>query len=86
MARNEIKLRRQLIDDATLERHRDYSQLLKQHQVAKRKKRTRRFFIFTLIIAVVTVLILILVSYLALRWEKEREQKLTPRSSNLKIK
>ena len=72
MARNDIRLRRQLIDEDTLQRHRNYSLLLKQHQQGKRKKRIRTFFIFTIIVAVVTVLLLILFSYLAVKLQKER--------------
>jgi len=75
MARNEIKLRRRLIDDTTLERHRNYSLLLKQHERAKRIKRTKQFFIYTLLIAVVITLLLLLVSYILVRLERNRELK-----------
>src|SRR5260221_2357120 len=75
MARNEIRLRRRLVDDATLERHRNYSFLLKQHERSKRIKRTKRFFIYTLLIAVVITLLLLLVSYLLVRLERNRELK-----------
>ncbi|MBS1681395.1 MAG: hypothetical protein JST48_06765 [Bacteroidetes bacterium] len=73
MERNEIKLRRKLLDEATLQRHRNYSLLLKQHQIGRRKKRVRRFFIFTLLVAVITVLILIWFSYFAVKLERERK-------------
>jgi hypothetical protein len=75
MARNEIKLRKRLIDETTLERHRNYSLLLKQHKQAKRFKRTKQFFLYTLLVAVAVTLLLLLVSYLLVRFEREREQK-----------
>jgi ABC-type spermidine/putrescine transport system permease subunit I len=75
MARNEIKLRKRLIDDTTLERHRNYSLLLKQHKRAKRFKRTKQFFIYSLLVAVVVTLLLLLVSYILVRLERERELK-----------
>ncbi|HEV8515851.1 MAG TPA: hypothetical protein VGQ59_21365, partial [Cyclobacteriaceae bacterium] len=73
MAGNEIKLRKRLIDETTLERHRNYSLLLKQHRRAKRFKRTKLFFIYSLLIAVVITLLLLLVSYFLVRLERERE-------------
>jgi hypothetical protein len=75
MARNEIKLRKNLIDETTLERHRNYSLLLKQHKQAKRFKRSKQFFIYSLLIAVVVTLLLLLVSYILVRLERERELK-----------
>ena len=63
-----------MIDETTLERHRNYSLLLKQHKQAKRFKRTKQFFIYSLLIAVV-VLFLLLVSYILVRLERERELK-----------
>jgi hypothetical protein len=83
MARNEIKLRRRLIDESTLERHRNYSLLLKQHQRAKRFKRTKQFFVYSLLIAVVVVLLLLLVSYILVRLERERELKKGAKTSIL---
>jgi len=64
MAKSEIKLRRRLIDDTTLERHRDYSLLLKKHQRANRIKKTKQFLLYSLLIAVVVTLLLVLVSYI----------------------
>ena len=75
MAKNEIRLRKRLIDQTTLQRHRNYSLLLKQHKRDKRFKTTRQFFIYTLLVAVVVTLILLLVSYFMLRLERERELK-----------
>jgi|SRR5579872_1443575 len=75
MARNEIKLRKRLIDETTLDRHRNYSLLLKQHEREKRIKRTKRFFIYSLLVAAVLVLLLTLVSYILVRLERNRELK-----------
>jgi hypothetical protein len=75
MAKNEIKLRKRLIDETTLERHRNYSLLLKQHERAKRFKRTKQFFIYSLLVAIVVTLLLLVVSYFLVRIERERELK-----------
>ncbi len=75
MAKSEIKLRRRLIDDTTLERHRDYSLLLKKHQRANRIKKTKQFLLYSLLIAVVVTLLLVLVSYILVRMERNRELK-----------
>lgn len=81
MARNEIKLRRQLIDESALQRHRNYSLLLQKHEREQKKKRTRKFFIYSLAVAIVTVLLLILASYFLVKWEKERELKKNGRTN-----
>jgi len=75
MAKSEIKVRKRLIDETTLERHRNYSLLLKQHERARRLKRTKQFFIYSLLIAAALVLLLLLVSYILVRLERERELK-----------
>jgi transposase len=75
MAKNEIKLRRQLVDENALQRHRNYSLLLQKHYREKRKKKSKRIFIYSIVIAVVTVLLLIIASYFLVKWEKERELK-----------
>lgn len=86
MAKNEIKVRQRLIDDTTLQRHRNYSLLLKQHERKKRIQRTRRFFLYTLLIAVVIILLLTLVSYILVRLEKNRELKQGPDKTSHVIK
>jgi hypothetical protein len=75
MEKNEIKVRKQLIDDSTMHRHRNYSLLLQQHKRARRIKRTKQFFIYTLLVAVVIVLLLSLISYILVRMERNRELK-----------
>ena len=75
MAKNDIKLRERFIDETTLERHRDYSLLLKQHKRAKRLKKTKQFFLYSFLVAIVVTLLLLLVSYILVRLERERELK-----------
>ena len=75
MAKNEIKLRKQLFDESALQRHRNYSLLLQKHNKQQRKKRSKRIFMYSIMIAVVTVLLLIIVSYFLVKWERERELK-----------
>jgi len=73
MARHEIKLRRQLIDESALQRHRNYSALLQRHEHERKRRKTKRIFIYSFIVAVITILLLIFASYFILKWEKERE-------------
>lgn len=73
MARHEIKLRKQLIDESALQRHRDYSALLQRHERKRKRRKTKRFFIYSFVVAAVTILLLILASYFIVKWEKERE-------------
>ena len=73
MARHEIKLRRQLIDESALQRHRNYSALLQRHEHERKRRKTKRIFIYSFIVAVITILLLIFTSYFILKWEKERE-------------
>lgn len=73
MAKNEIRLRRKLIDEIALQRHRDYGLLLQRHQREQRRKKTKQIFIYSLLVAIVTILILIVLSYFLVKWEKERE-------------
>ena len=75
MARNEIKLRKRIVDEGALQRHRNYGLLLQRHQHEQRRKKTRQVFIYTLLIAVVTILVLIVISYFMVKWEKNRELK-----------
>lgn len=75
MARHEIKLRRQLIDESALQRHRNYSALLQRHERERKKRKTKRIFIYSFVVAVITILLLIFASYFIVKWEKERELK-----------
>ncbi|HCW07189.1 MAG TPA: hypothetical protein DGG95_07480 [Cytophagales bacterium] len=86
MAKNKIKLRRKLIDESALERHRNYGLLLQQHQRAQRRKKTKQIFIYALVVAVVTVLLLIVASFFIVKWEKERELKRNPTIPHTEIK
>jgi competence protein ComGF len=75
MARHDVKLRRRLIDETTLEKHRNYSLLLKQHEHERQIKKTRQFIIYSFLIAAVVILLLLLVSYILVQLERKREQK-----------
>lgn len=74
MGRNEIKLREKQVTADTLKRYRNYSALLKKVERNKRYKETLRIFIISLIVTFV-VLLLIVLSYVIVKWEREREQK-----------
>jgi uncharacterized membrane protein (DUF106 family) len=75
MAKNEIKLRKRLIDESALQRHRNYSLVLQKHYREQRKKKSKRIFIYSLVVAVITVLLLILASYFLIKRERDRELK-----------
>ncbi|HTH55273.1 MAG TPA: hypothetical protein VL728_04460 [Cyclobacteriaceae bacterium] len=75
MARHEIKLRRQLIDESALQRHRDYSALLQRHERERKRRKTNRIFMYSFVVVVITILLLIIASYFVLKWEKEREMQ-----------
>lgn len=77
MGRNEIRLRRQQMSTGRIARHRNYSELMRQHDRDVKLKRVLRIFTY-LLIALFLVIILIIV----IRWEKRS----TEQNSNIQIK
>lgn len=76
MGRNEIRLRRQQMSTGRIARHRNYSELMRQHDRDVKLKRVLRIFTY-LLIALFLVIILIIV----IRWEKRS----TEQNSNIQI-
>lgn len=74
MAKSEIKLRKDTLDDAMLKRYQNYPELLRQHQRQRRKRTGKRFIIYSFVIAVIIVLLLTVVSYWLVRLERQREK------------
>lgn len=74
MGRNEIKLRDKRLAADTVKGYRNYSALLKRVERDRRYKQTVRIFIISLIVTFI-VLLLIVLSYLIVKWEKDREKK-----------
>jgi preprotein translocase subunit SecG len=70
MGRNEIRLRRQLMSTGRIARHRNYSELMRQHDRDTKLKRVLRVFYYFLV-ALFLVIILIIV----IRWEKRSSKK-----------
>ena len=74
MGKNEIKLRRRLLNPADILRYHDYPTLMKRHERSRRLKRAVRFFTFSLLITMIVLLFLIIVSYLWFRMDEKSEQ------------
>lgn len=67
MGRNEIRLRKNLMSAGRIARHRNYSELMRQHNKEIRLKRVLRVFYYFLIILFLLILLLIV-----LRWESKQ--------------
>ena len=67
MGRNEIRLRRNTMSSGRIARHRNYSELMRQHDKDVRLKRVLRVFTYFLIILFLLILLLIVV-----RWEQKQ--------------
>lgn len=67
MGRNEIRLRRNQMSSGRIARHRNYSELMRQHDRDTRLKRVLRVFTYFLVI-----LFLIILLVIVLRWEKKQ--------------
>ena len=74
MGRSEIKLRDKRLTADTVKGYRNYSALLKKVERDRRYKQTVRIFIISLIVTFI-VLMLIVLSYLIVKWERDREKK-----------
>ncbi|MBS1487997.1 MAG: hypothetical protein JST43_10470 [Bacteroidetes bacterium] len=85
MAKSEIKLRKELLADATLHRHRNYASLLKQHEREKQKKWTRRIFVFSFLVAIILILLLLLVSFWMVKLERDREKNKNQKGSYVSL-
>ncbi len=72
MARNEIRLRRNMMSSGRIAQHRNYSELMRQHNREHAMKRVLRVFLYFLIILFLLILLVIV-----LRWEsKTRSSKM----------
>lgn len=76
MGRNEIRLRRQQMSTSRIARHRNYPELMRQHDREVKLKRVLRVFTYFLV-----VLFLIIILVIVLRWER----KSSPLNSNILI-
>ncbi|QOI97551.1 MAG: hypothetical protein HRU69_08640 [Flammeovirgaceae bacterium] len=71
MGRNEIRLRRQQMSSGRIARHRNYSELMRQHDKEIRLKRVLRVFTYFLII-----LFLLILLFIVIRWEGKQRSEL----------
>ncbi len=74
MGRNEIKLREKRLTADSVKRYRNYSALLKKVERDNRFKHALRIFIISVIVTVF-ILLLIILSYMVIKWEREKELK-----------
>lgn len=70
MGRNEIRLRRQQMSSGRIARHRNYSELMRQHERDTRLKRVLRVFLY-FVIAMILIVLLVMVT----RWEQRANKK-----------
>ncbi|MBL7844153.1 MAG: hypothetical protein KF846_11220 [Cyclobacteriaceae bacterium] len=76
MGRNEIRLRRNMMSTGRIARHRNYSELMRQHDRDTRLKRILRVFTYFLI-----VLFLLIILIIVMRWETKQTEKSTKNTS-----
>jgi hypothetical protein len=81
MGRNEIRLRRQLLSTGKIARHRNYSELMKQHDRDAKMKRIFKVFMYFLIILFITIVLIIVI-----RWEAKHSSKPTKSQTELQNK
>ncbi|MCU0397054.1 MAG: hypothetical protein MUC73_03025 [Cyclobacteriaceae bacterium] len=72
MGRNEIRLRRNTMSSGRIARHRNYSELMRQHDRESKLKRIFRVFIYFLI-----VLFFLIILLMVIRWEGKRNEKVS---------
>ncbi|MBX2964080.1 MAG: hypothetical protein KF687_16320 [Cyclobacteriaceae bacterium] len=76
MGRNEIRLRRNMMSSGRIARHRNYTELMRQHDRDTRLKRILRVFTYFLIVLFLLIILLIVV-----RWESKQTEKSDNKSS-----
>lgn len=67
MGKNEIRLRRNMMSTGRIARHRNYSELMRQHDRDTKLKRILKVFTYFLIILFITLILIIVI-----RWEKRK--------------
>lgn len=77
MGRNEIRIRRQQMSSGRIARHRNYSELMRQHDKEVRLKRVLRVFTYFLIILFLLILLVIVI-----RWEGKQRNESTSEKIN----
>ncbi|HRJ31246.1 MAG TPA: hypothetical protein PLV21_14125 [Cyclobacteriaceae bacterium] len=77
MGRNEIRLRRNMMSTGRIARHRNYSELMRQHDRDTRLKRILRVFTYFLI-----VLFLLIILIIVIRWEAKQTEKSEKKSTS----
>ena len=64
MGKSKIRIRRQVLNPLEIDRHKDYSSLLRRHERERRRKRFVRFVTFSILITLIVLLFLTIISYL----------------------
>jgi hypothetical protein len=81
MGRNEIRLRRQMMNAGRIAQHRNYGDIMARHERELKLKRISKVVIYFLIIAFLIILFVIVT-----RWEMRENSKVTnPESISLSV-
>jgi hypothetical protein len=81
MGRNEIRLRRQMMNTGRIAQHRNYGEIMARHERELKLKRISRVVIYFLIIAFFVILFFIIT-----RWEmRENSKEASPESISLTV-
>jgi len=67
MGKNEIRLRRSMISTGRIAKHRNYTELMRQHDRDTKLKRILKVFTYLLIILFISLILIIVI-----RWERRR--------------
>jgi len=70
MGSNEIRLRKNKLNPGKIARHRNYAELMRKHRLGLKTRQ-----LLLVVIYIVIVLLLLLLSYIAIRIERNREEK-----------
>jgi preprotein translocase subunit SecG len=70
MGQNEIRIRRNMMSTGRIARHRNYSELMRQHDRDTKLKRILKVFTYFLIILFITLILIIVI-----RWERRKTSK-----------
>ena len=70
-----IKLRRDLLSPERIDRHKNYSNVLRQFERKKRFDRAKKLFVYSLVIAVIVLFLVLGAVWVYLRLAKEKSER-----------
>ena len=75
MSRNEIRLRKKMVSADKIQRYRNYSALMKQHQRHARFKRAVRIALYSLMATAIVLILLLISIFFIMRIDKKNNLK-----------